>query len=57
MPELYKYLFIGLIIWNILYLSGLMKIEKQKKNYFGVLGISVLEILSIALFSLNFYKF
>lgn len=57
MPILYKWLFFLFILWNAVYLSGLLRIEFKKKNYYGFVGICLILGAVFAAFLASFVNF
>ncbi len=56
-PVFYRWLIFLFILWNTVYLSGLLRIELKKKNYYGFVGICLLLGAVYATFLANFVNF
>lgn len=57
MPIFYRWLIFLFILWNAVYLSGLLKIELKKKNYYGFVGICIILGAVFITFLANFVNF
>ena len=57
MPIFYKWLIFLFVLWNTVYLSGLLKIEIKKKNYYGFVGICLIVGVTLGVFLVNFVNF
>ncbi len=57
MPNFYRWLFFFSVLWNVGYLSGLLKIELQKKNYYGFVGLCLILGVVFVVLLVNFVNF
>lgn len=54
MPVFYRWLFSVFILWNTVYLSGLLKAELKKKNYYGFVGLCLILGVVFTVLLVNF---
>lgn len=57
MPQVFKFILLLFLIWNSIYIFSYARFEKIKGNIIGFVGICILLVVVISLFSLNFITY